>query len=234
VPVVDHHQILRVHVAAVAVRLDSSRSALLSGLPADLVASLPTAPTPAAQLLSDLHRLNDTGRLPDGAVPLQTWLSNAIALSGSLVKADVFRQALDASQGAPLLSPPSRRKRKILLNLVNNAVAYSAPPCSVTIRGVVEPDGMHAGLVVENRGFGIKKEHMERIFEGGFRSADAMAAAKGAGIGLYVSRRLIELHGGTIIISSEEVEPGVRLTRAQVLFPVALQRAAGTVTGAGT
>jgi CheY-like chemotaxis protein len=112
VPIVDHQMILRVHAAAVAVRLDSSRSALLSGLPADLAAGLPPAPTPAAQLLSDLHQLNDTGRLPDGAVPLQTWLSNAIALCGSLVKADVFRQALDASQGAPLLSPPSLRKRK--------------------------------------------------------------------------------------------------------------------------
>lgn len=91
-PVVPHSQILRLHAAAVAVGLTTSRDQLLAGLPQGLVAAFPSAANASAQILSDLDRLNDLGQLPDGSVPLRTWLENALALHGLHTQAAVFRE----------------------------------------------------------------------------------------------------------------------------------------------
>ncbi len=97
-PVVSHSQILRVHAAAVAVGLTATRNELLAGIPQSLVAPFPTAANASAQLLGDLDRLNDLGGLPDGSVPLRTWLQNALALSGPRSGAEVFREVLALAQ----------------------------------------------------------------------------------------------------------------------------------------
>ncbi len=93
-PIVVHSQILLVHAAAVAVGLATKRGALLAGIPQSLRAGLDDAQDPAARLLTDLDGLNDLGRLPDGSLPLQIWLENALALCGSRSEAGVFREVL--------------------------------------------------------------------------------------------------------------------------------------------
>ena len=92
-PVVTLSQIPRVHAAAVSAGLISSRDALLAGIPSDLTGS--SSPASSAQLFEDLYYLNLLGRLPDGSVPLLTWLANALALAGPSAEADVFQQVLD-------------------------------------------------------------------------------------------------------------------------------------------
>jgi hypothetical protein len=92
-PILDRAQVLMLHAAAVAAQLD--RAAILSGLNAAYVQSLPTSSQRSAQLLIDLGELNATERLADGVLPLQVWIENAIALTGARAEAEVFQRTLD-------------------------------------------------------------------------------------------------------------------------------------------
>src|SRR5262245_59294115 len=88
--------LMNVHEAAIKAGLADCRSALLAGIRADFIASLPCALTPAAQLLSDLHALADAETLADGSVPLAIWWLNARILAGQRPEADYFgRDCID-------------------------------------------------------------------------------------------------------------------------------------------
>lgn len=88
--------LLAVHEAAVRAGLPRTRGALFGGIDTALVAAFPGSDNPAAQLLTDLDELNKLGRIPDGSVPLATWLSNALTLVGPRREASVFQDALAA------------------------------------------------------------------------------------------------------------------------------------------
>ncbi|MEO5729428.1 MAG: effector-associated domain EAD1-containing protein, partial [Byssovorax sp.] len=91
-----HATLLEVHEAAIGAGLNQVRGALLGGIDVALVAALPGSSTPAGQLLTDLDELNKLGRVPDGSVPLATWLTNALVLVGPRREAGVFQDALAA------------------------------------------------------------------------------------------------------------------------------------------
>jgi hypothetical protein len=99
---VTEEDVLEAHCAAVAMRLGDSRTALLGGIRPDFVAGMPLETSPAAQLLSDLHSLNEAGPLVDGTVPLATWLLNALTLAGPRVEAESLRYLLDRYADGPL------------------------------------------------------------------------------------------------------------------------------------
>lgn len=95
--ILQHKQLLRLHKAVVSARLTSNRATLLVGVDRSLVASLPIASDPAAQILSDLGALNQAGRLRDGNVPLRIWIRNALQLAEPLGEASVLDEALAAT-----------------------------------------------------------------------------------------------------------------------------------------
>lgn len=102
-------QLRQVHDAAVRAGLSPSRSALLAGIDPRFVLSLPTAPSPSAQLLIDLTELNRITALLDGTTPLFDWLGNASLLTGPRYEADVFRVALASAKASAGASPERSR-----------------------------------------------------------------------------------------------------------------------------
>jgi signal transduction histidine kinase len=84
-------------------------------------------------------------------------------------------------------------------NLVRNALRYSPPdtPVTVTVRG--EPDGI--AISVTDRGRGMTPGEVERIGSIYFRAASA-AGTKGAGVGLYLTQKIVAAHGGTLQVDS--------------------------------
>lgn len=96
-PLLSNGDISAIHSAAISLKLDRLRDALLSPLPAAVAAKLPDTLTPAAQLLSDLYQLNDIGALLDGdcPVPLREWLGAAHALAEGRPEGSVFKAAAD-------------------------------------------------------------------------------------------------------------------------------------------
>jgi PAS domain S-box-containing protein len=85
---------------------------------------------------------------------------------------------------------------RVVENLVGNAAKYAGPGSPVTVD--IDPDPMGVRLTVLDEGPGIAEEDLERVFEPFFRTDDARQRAGGSGLGLAVSRRIVELLGGTI------------------------------------
>ncbi len=91
--------------------------------------------------------------------------------------------------------------RRLLLNLVDNAVKYTLPDGRVTIS--LQPSGGWASIRVEDTGMGIPPEDQARIFQRFYRSAEARSRGEGgAGLGLCIARSIAEAHGGRIEVES--------------------------------
>jgi hypothetical protein len=92
----EQDDLLRLHAATISAGLASSsgRSALLANLPPDFVAGLTQAGSPSEQILCDLNALNTAEVLKNGSEPMQVWLANALALTGSRAAGAVFGAAL--------------------------------------------------------------------------------------------------------------------------------------------
>ena len=102
----------------------------------------------------------------------------------------------------PPVNADREQLARVLGNLVDNAVRYS--PEGSRIEVSAEQQGNEVRISVHDRGIGIAPEDQQRIFDGFFRADDPRAAGvRGAGLGLAVSKRIVEAHGGRIWVESE-------------------------------
>lgn len=92
--------------------------------------------------------------------------------------------------------------RQLLVNLVENAVKYSHEGGVVIVRVVDDDEQLRIDVV--DRGLGIPSAEQERIFEKFFRlDAEMTRGVGGSGLGLYISREIVEQLGGTLTVSSQ-------------------------------
>jgi signal transduction histidine kinase len=122
----------------------------------------------------------------------------------------------------PPVTADQAKFKQILYNLLSNAIKFTPPGGSVTVRAVEGTDRQITGrvlrLTVTDTGIGLKKEDEERIF-GAFEQVDSSYARQqqGTGLGLALTRQLVELHGGRIWVESEGEGQGSTFT---VLLPM--------------
>lgn len=108
------------------------------------------------------------------------------------------------------------RMAQVMDNLLTNAVKYGEPGTPIRVR--VEADSDRASVSVTNRGPGILPEHMPYLFGRFERARDAARrGVKGIGLGLYITRELVEAHHGRIVTESV---PG-ELTTFRFTLPLA-------------
>lgn len=89
---------------------------------------------------------------------------------------------------------------QVLTNLVSNAVKYSGDAHEVDV--TIDDRDDEICVRVRDRGIGIDDAQLERVFDRFYRTKAGQRAAGGFGLGLYVSRKLVELHGGRIGVES--------------------------------
>ncbi len=88
------------------------------------------------------------------------------------------------------------RLRQVLSNLLSNALKYS-PGGKVAVRGRVEPQ--QVVVSVSDEGPGIAAADLPRVFDRFYRAdSDLTKRAKGAGLGLYLAKAVVEAHGGRL------------------------------------
>ncbi|MBI4259330.1 MAG: GAF domain-containing protein [Actinobacteria bacterium] len=125
-----------------------------------------------------------------------------------------------------LLDP--HRVDQILSNLLHNALKFS--PRGAKVRLAAGRRGDRLALVVTDRGIGIPPEELPQVFDRFHQAAPALTReAEGAGLGLYITRRLVDAMGGDIEVESE-VGAGSTFT---VLLPLAAVGDAGGGPGRG-
>ncbi len=125
---------------------------------------------------------------------------------------DTGRIQVEMPEGLPSVWADSGRLERILMNLLSNAVKYSEAAVRVAARSV---DG-EVEVSVSDRGAGIAPADLPHLFERFYR-AKGTRKAEGLGLGLYITRMLVEAMGGRISVESE---PGKGSTFAFTL-PIA-------------
>ena len=131
----------------------------------------------------------------------------------------------DLSKSSIMLHADPVAFRQILLNLVSNAIKFTGQDGRVAVTAGVGPDG-HFTLRVTDSGIGIAKEDLDLVLKP-FRQVDNSLSRKyeGIGIGLPLTRKLVELQGGEMRIDSG-VDEG---TEVAVIFPGSIVVADGVL-----
>jgi len=99
----------------------------------------------------------------------------------------------------------ARRIEQVLANLIGNAIKYSPDGGGIDIAVALDrPAGM-ARVTVTDHGIGVPREAQDQIFERFVRANNARERGiEGTGLGLFVCRAFVELHGGRIWLTSDE------------------------------
>ena len=164
-----------------------------------------------ARLIDDLL---DLTRIVRGKIDLQPELVDVHAIFKSsleICRPEIqeknihVTQSLDARRWHAHVDPV--RLQQILWNLIRNAVKFTPKDGRIAIRSE-DRDGM-LRISIADTGIGIEPEALDRIFSP-FEQADRLITRRfgGLGLGLAISRRLAELHGGTITAHSEGLDRG--------------------------
>lgn len=170
----------------------------------------------ARQLLTDidheadrLHRLIDNllllARAGDGVSSLRTEPTALDALvrkvvADALPRAGARRLRVRVPHSLPPLTVDPVRIEQVLRNLVDNAVKFSPPEGSIDVSATLQGD--HVTVTVKDDGPGVAPEYHHRVFERFFRVECDHGAIAGAGLGLAICKRFVELHGGRIELDS--------------------------------
>ena len=93
------------------------------------------------------------------------------------------------------------RLAQIFRNLLGNAIKYSPDGGEIVLR--IEDRGDRAELSIRDHGLGIEAAALPKLFDRLYRAESSTGGVKGIGLGLYITRELVEAHGGRIWAESE-------------------------------
>lgn len=146
----------------------------------------------------------------------------AVEMARSSAEAKGIYLVIETGEEEAPVSGDSDRLQQVVSNLISNAIKFTPPGGRVEARmGRV---GDHLELIVKDTGQGISPEFLPHIFER-FRQADSSATREhgGLGLGLSITMRLVELHGGSLHAESEGEGRGSTFT---VKLPLAVDHVA--------
>ncbi len=162
----------------------------------------------ADRLARQIQDLLDVSRLTAGGMRLDLADFPLPALAAAVVRTlgptvgERFEFELRFPDDMPPVHGDHERVRQILANLVSNAVKYS--PDGGTIRLGGWPEGAVAVGYVADQGIGIAPEEQEAIFRRFYRIDNRLRReTQGSGLGLFLTRALVEAHGGRIWVESQ-------------------------------
>ncbi len=161
----------------------------------------------AHAIVTSAHRMNamildlvESTRLESGQLRLEkhptdllTFLSDLLQRSAQVMA--VHRIRLDIPPDLPQVDADPNRLERILTNLLSNALKYSDPETEVLVQA--QQTDKWVTISVVDRGVGISSHDLPHLFERFYRAKGARKT-EGLGMGLYISRMLVEAHGGRI------------------------------------
>jgi len=103
---------------------------------------------------------------------------------------------VDFPEDCPVIWGDETRLEQVFANLLSNAIKYSPQGGEIRITGKVHPE--HVVVCVSDQGPGISPEDIPHVFDRFYRATSASRSTKGAGLGLFLTRAVIEAHGGRI------------------------------------
>jgi two-component system CheB/CheR fusion protein len=176
--------------------------------------------TSGKHLLLLINQILDMAKIEAGKVkltlsslPMKSLLNEISLLVADMVSKKKIEMVLEIAEDMPNIEADELKVREIIYNLLSNAVKYTPEGGKIGIRA--EKADSEIEVVVWDTGVGIASENMEKIFEGFFRvDTPYSRVIEGTGLGLPLSKKLVELHGGKLSVESEGLDRGtmVRFT----------------------
>jgi signal transduction histidine kinase len=154
----------------------------------------------ADRLSKMIDDLLDASRLQAGGMSLNradvslATLSNRVAQKFS-TQSNKHAIVTDFPEKFPVILADETRIEQVVANLVSNALKYASKG-EIRISGQVRPE--QVVVCVSDEGPGIEAKDLPHIFDRFYRSTKAVKNTKGAGLGLYLARAIVEAHGGRI------------------------------------
>ncbi len=130
-----------------------------------------------------------------------------------------IKLVVDIKDDLPYIKADKTKLKQVLLNLLSNAVKFTANNGKVQLKAVVDKDFV---IEVQDTGIGIAKEDLKKIAQR-FAQVDNIYTRKnrGSGLGMSISKDIIEMHGGKLLIESEPnvgTKITIRLPKERIIF----------------
>lgn len=163
----------------------------------------------------DLSRIDGGGMsLEEEEIDLRLLVTQALSMVSHQAEAAQIVLREEIEPGLPFIRGSERRLKQVLINLLVNAIKFTGRSGCVRIQA--RPNNSNIAIAVIDNGIGIAEEDIPRALER-FGQVDSSLARKyeGAGLGLPLSKQLVELHGGSL-----EVQSAVNIgTTVTILLP---------------
>jgi len=208
---------LKTPLASISYAIDNLLKGIVGPIPDRAVTYLEMLKEDAQRLSHTVGDILDLSRIE----------SNRLALDkvriplGRLVRRTVESLQLQAAEGQLELSIVTRatgfsecdpqKIERVILNIIRNAVKFTPAEGSIKVSFDTDPQDEQQFLIsVTDSGIGIPKEHLEKVTERYFRVGEHV---EGTGLGLAISKSIVELHGGSLSLSSPppDRESGTRV-----------------------
>jgi two-component system cell cycle sensor histidine kinase PleC len=171
--------------------------------------------TSGKHLLLLINQILDMAKVEAGkmkltlsSLPMQSILNEISLLVADMVNKKKLQMVLEIAEDLSDIEADDLKVKEIIFNLLSNAIKFTPEGGKIGMRA--KKTGPEIEIVVWDTGVGVAPENMEKIFEGFFRvDTPYSRVTEGTGLGLPLSKKLVELHGGKFSVESEGLNKGV-------------------------
>ncbi len=165
-----------------------------------------------AQLTNQVNDLLDIARLDTGKLSmhrkeedLSAVISRAVAAMNAAAQQKSITLSVFSQLDSPMAWIDESRITQVLTNLLSNAIKFTPPGGAITVEAGNDPENpSKVCIAVRDNGCGIAPEHLDHIFDRLYQAEDGHSRPEGGlGLGLTITREIIESHGGRITVRSE-------------------------------
>ena len=167
--------------------------------------------------------LMDVSRVSQGKVELDRHrlelhdlVNQALEMSGAVIAAKAHRVTVHRNDDDLWVNGDATRLRQVLGNLLGNAARYTPAHGDITV--TLRRNLRLAEIEVADNGMGIAADMLPHVFDLFVQGDNPSKTDAGLGVGLTLVRRLVEAHGGEVVVASEGAGQGARFT---VTLPLA-------------
>lgn len=165
-------------------------------------------------LLLLINQILDMAKVESGKMHLvltkistRNILNEISLLVADMVSKKNLRMSLEIEVDLPDIEADELKVKEILYNLLSNAVKFTPEGGEISMSAKRNEEVIE--IVVWDRGIGIARENIDKIFEGFFRvDTPYSRVTEGTGLGLPLSKKLVELHGGNLSVHSDGLDLG--------------------------
>jgi two-component system CheB/CheR fusion protein len=165
-------------------------------------------------LLLLINQILDMAKVEAGKMTLSlsylkmpTLLNELSMLVADLVHKNKLQMSLEIEDDLPRIEADELKVKEIIYNLLSNAIKFSHEGGKIGMKAIKADSNIE--IMIWDEGIGIAPQNMEKIFEGFFRvDTPYSSVTEGTGLGLPLSKKLVELHGGNLVVQSEGIDKG--------------------------